>query len=263
MPPSAPHVDEPVADLEDPAPLYTEAPAEEPWPVEPPSTLLNQHALPIEPPAPLASEIETEPTSAEAWVTPEEYHSDSLKLDYRLLGLANPKVCTVIGKLGDATPTPMSVGGAGVYRPDGFRPAPWSGFAYDISPDGRTGLVLGTRILTARGEIPVEELIPGDTALALRGPALLPIVWIGRSVASPSPVEIDAGAFGPGRPGRSLRVGADHPIFMETMPVAARDLVNGETIRSVESEVEELFHIDVGYAEVLMAEGIPLASGSR
>jgi hypothetical protein len=251
---------ESVAKSEVAAPLYSEAPIEEPWPLEPPVTMLNQHTLPIDPPVPL------EPESAgasEPLALLDEYRSDTLDLDYRLLGLANPAVCTVTGMLGDATPTPMSVGRAGIYRPDGFRPAPWSGFAYDISPDGRTGLAIGTRILTARGEIPVEDLIPGDAALALRGPALLPIVWIGRSTASPLPVEIAAGAFGPGRPGRSLRVGADHPIFMETMPVAARDLVNGETIRNVESETEELFHVDVGFAEVLLAEGIPLASGSR
>ena len=263
---SAPHVAEPAADVEAASPLYSEVPIEEPWPIEPPSALLDEHVLPIAPPAPLEPQTDIVPLATEvteAPVFPREYRSDSLDLDYRLLGLANPQVCTVIGKLGDATPTQMSVGRAGIYRPDGFRPAPWSGFAYDIAPTGRMRFVLGTRTLTARGEIPVEELSPGDTALALRGPALLPILWIGRSVASPQPVEIAAGAFGPGRPGRALRVGADHPIFMETMPVAARDLVNGGTIRSLESEPVELFHVDVGFAEVLLAEGVPLASGSR
>jgi hypothetical protein len=92
---------------------------------------------------------------------------------------------------------------------------------------------------------------------------LLPIVWIGRSIAVPPPVEIDADAFGPGRPGKTLRVGADHPIFIATMPVSARDLVNGDTIRTLDTETAELFHIDVGVAEVLLAEGVPLASGCR
>jgi hypothetical protein len=201
------------------------------------------------------------------WAPPEilrhDYHSDQLTLEYQLLGLANPLVCTVIATIGDAAPTRLSIGRTGIYRPEGFRPAPWSGFAYDQAQDGRAGLVVGTRILTARGEIPVEQLIPGDSALALRGPALLPILWIGRSLADEAPVQIAAGAFGPDRPRKTLCVGADHAIFMQTFPVAARELVNGSSIRRLEQDVTELFHIDVGPAEVLLAEGIPLASGRR
>jgi hypothetical protein len=224
--------------------------------------------LPIEPPKPLEPAIADPDATLPAQEAPalairQYYSSDPLTLDYRLLGLANPIVCTVTGRLGDATPEPLTIGRTGLYRPDGFRPAPWSGLAYDVSPDGRTGLVLGTRILTARGEVPVEDLVPGDTALALRGPALLPIVWIGRSIAAPPPVEIAADAFGPGRPGRTLRVGADHPIFIQSMPIPAQELVNGSSIRILDTETAELFHIDVGFAEVLLAEGVPLSSGCR
>jgi hypothetical protein len=284
------HVATPEAALEEPAPTLPSPPVpiheflavaaeerarqEAPWPSKP----VDEVALPIAPPEPLESETTDpiaaapEPEIAEAplvegeMAAPEartDYRSDSLLLDYRLLGLANPLVCTVTGKLGDAAPIELTIGRTGLYRPDGFRPAPWSGFAYDVSPDGRTGLVLGTRVLTARGEVPVEDLVPGDTALALRGPALLPIVWIGRSIAALPPVEIAADAFGPGRPGKTLRVGADHPIFMQNMPVLASDLVNGDTIRTLETETAELFHIDVGFAEVLLAEGVPLSSGCR
>jgi len=45
--------------------------------------------------------------------------------------------------------------------------------------------------------------------------------------------------------------------------VSARDLVNGDSIRTLDTETAELFHIDVGVAEVLLAEGVPLASGCR
>lgn len=257
----------------------------EPAPVEPapmlPSRpvrieeLLGETIAPPEVPAPVITPhfaspppvFETDeaslPDEEPALLLRQNYSSESLPLDYRLIGLANPLVCTVTGRLGDATPIELSIGRTGIYRPNGFRAAPWSGFAYDVSSDGRTGLALGTRILTSRGEIPVEDLVPGDSALALRGPALLPIVWIGRSIAVPPPVEIAADAFGPGRPSRTLRVGADHPVFMQTLPVAARDLVNGDTIRVIDTETAELFHIDVGFAEVLLAEGVPLASGCR
>ena len=283
-PPVLPSAPAPIFDFlaEPVTPLYAAAPDEaaedqDAWPFEPPSSLRDREALPIEPPKPLepaiaapaaaavqsSSDATLEAKEAPALAVRQHYSSDPLALDYRLLGLANPVVCTVTGRLGDDTPKPLTIGRTGLYRPDGFRPAPWSGLAYDVSPDGRTGLVLGTRILTARGEIPVEDLVPGDTALALRGPALLPIVWIGRSIANPPPVQIAADAFGPGRPGRTLCVGADHPIFIQSMPVSARDLVNGDTIRILDTEAAELFHIDVGFAEVLLAEGVPLSSGCR
>ncbi len=217
----------------------------------------------------------------------------ALPLDYQLLGLANPAVCTVRCSLSGGTAVLLSAARTGIYRPDlhapdlhnpdlhtpdlhtpdlhaperhtsdGHSGAPSNGLGYNQSPDRRTGLLAGTRVLTARGEIPVEHLVPGDAVLTLRGPALLPLLWIGRSTAEDPPVEITADAFGPGRPRQALRVGADHAIFMQTMPVAARELVNGSTVRSLPAEAQALFHLDVGASEVLLAEGIPLASGRR
>jgi hypothetical protein len=165
-----------------------------------------------------------------------------------LLGLANPTVVTLLVRLAGA---------------QGFRAAPWSGFAYDIAADTRTGLVAGTRILTARGELEVERLLPGDSALALRGPALLPITWIGRSKATEPPIRIAAGALGPNIPRRTLCLAPDHPVFLDPIPVPASSLVNGTTIHAVDIDAAELFHIDVGATEVLFAEGVPLSSSQR
>ena len=274
---SAEAVDEGVPhSVAEPTPvMHGDFATKDPWPHEPPTIFGDEEMLPIAPPRPLEPEpsMPVEAAPEPYAMPPEEqapgaelrdyYGREQLTLDYRLLGLANPLVCTVTGQLGDAAPVGLTIGGAGVYRPDGFRPAPWSGFAYDVSPDGTTGFVVGTRVLTARGEVAVEDLTPGDNALALRGPALIPILWIGRSMAAVPPVEIAAHAFGPGRPGKTLRVGADHPIFMQSMPVLARDLVNGDTIRAVDGEAAELFHVDVGLAEVLLVEGVPLSSGCR
>jgi hypothetical protein len=182
---------------------------------------------------------------------------------YQLLGAASPDSFVVAGSLESGAPVGLSTGTTGVYRPDGFWPAPWAGAPHDSLSDDRTGLVAGTRILTSRGEMAVEQLLVGDLALCLRGPALLPILWIGRSTASSPPVQIAAGAFGSGRPRRALCVAAGHPVFLDGTRTTARDLVNGGTIRVLEIAAAELFHIDVGAAEMLFAEGLPLGSSWR
>ncbi len=184
-------------------------------------------------------------------------------LDADQLGLAHPLAITLFARLEGAEIYELDASASGIYRPSGCRPAPWSGFAYDEAPNASIGLAAGTRILTARGEIEVERLLPGDTALALRGPALLPIAWIGRTVTAEHSVCIDAGALGPNLPRRTLCVAAGQPIFLQAMPVAARTLLNGSTIRPAEREGVDMFHVDVGKAEILFAEGLPLSSGER
>lgn len=285
-PPSEPPAAELTAHHSEPEPLHAEAIADTHIPAWPEQTL-PQEASPTdaltwhgEDPAPLP-QAETQAAETAAHYDPEpaswphnddppeqpqthphtaESKSAHAPVQHQLLGLANPAVFTVRASLGDSDPVDLTTGRAGIYRPAGFRPAPWSGFAYDTTDDRRTGLAAGTRLLTARGEIPVEHLVPGDAALGLRGPTLLPILWIGRSSADEPPILIEAGALGPDRPRRALCVAADHPVFVDPIPAPARLLVNGVTIYSVDISPAELFHIDVGSAEVLFADGLPVAS---
>ena len=176
------------------------------------------------------------------------------------LGLINPVVITLRARLPETVAVLLEADTAGIYRPPGFRPAPWSGFSYDQPKNLSTGLGAGTRILTARGEIEVEKLVPGDTAMTLRGPALLPISWIGRTSAAQPPIQIEPGALGPNVPRRMLCIGPDQPVFIKPVPVAAHTLVNGSTIRRSDLAASEMFHVDVGRAEVIFAEGLALSS---
>lgn len=204
--------------------------------------------LPAEPSSPLnATETQVIPTVADQ------------------LGLASPEVITLRARLPSGEAVELDATGSGIYRPHGFQPAPWSGFAYDQgTQDDSTGVLAGTRILTARGEVEVEKLVPGDAALTLRGPALMPISWIGRSTAAAKPIRVEAGALGPNLPRRPLSLGPDQSVFIDPTPVAAHTLVNGTTIRPYDHDDDvDLFHIDVGSAEILLAEGVPLSSGSR
>ena len=216
-------------------------------------------AMRQEPPSPAPAPLPV--PAAPSAPSSRQYRNGGFMLDYHLLGVANPVVYTVTGSLHEPRPAPPAIQSKGVHSLARGRTTPWSGLAYEICPDGRTGLAAGTRVLTARGLVPVEALVPGELVLALRGPSLLPIQWIGRSIATAPPVRIAADAFGPGRPAAALCIGIDHPVFVDCQPITAQDLPAGTAAPA--GSATELFHIDVGIAEVLLAEGVPVASGDR
>lgn len=279
-PPASPHLAEPLHDPIEPEPEAV-AVAEMPPPapvVEPPPDIHHEpvHAaldiiVPDQAEAEDAggdAELELDdatdamPSDSEpAWPGTAELVGIPVEGDQ--LGLANPVVITVLARLAAYPEVELDASHSGIYRPQGFRPAPWSGFAYDQADDSRTGFAAGTRILTSRGELEVERLIPGDAALTLRAPALLPISWIGRSSATSAPILIEAGALGPNLPRRPLCLAPDQAVYVEPVPTRAGHLVNGTTIRALDGAEVDLFHVDVGTAEILFAEGLPLSSSNR
>jgi len=121
----------------------------------------------------------------------------------------------------------------------------------------------GTRIRCERGERRIERLREGDRVATWRG-TFEPIRWIGRrsytgwyARGNPEvlPVLIRAGALAEGIPTRDLWVSPGHAMFLDGMLIAARDLVNGESICQ-ESWVEEVtyFHLEFERHEILFAE---------
>jgi Ca2+-binding RTX toxin-like protein len=125
----------------------------------------------------------------------------------------------------------------------------------------------GTDILTARGEVRVEDLRAGDVVATLsgRGAPMQPVLWVGRRHvalagkpnAEPlSPIRIRAGALGGGVPTRDLLVSPDHCLFLDGALVPARLLVDGEAI-VVERGLAEVtyFHVEVERHDVLVANG--------
>jgi hypothetical protein len=137
----------------------------------------------------------------------------------------------------------------------------------------------GTRILTARGQIPVERLRPGDLVATLsgRGAPFAPVLWIGRRRvalaghpfgANLAPVRIRAGALADGVPRRDLLVSPDHCLYLDGALVPARLLVNGRSV-TVEHALPEVtyLHIELVTHDVVLAEGAPaetwLDAGNR
>jgi Hint domain-containing protein len=127
----------------------------------------------------------------------------------------------------------------------------------------------GTRIRTDRGDLPIEELSPGDRVITLSGEAQ-PIRWIGRRsyqgrfIAGNRrvlPIRICAGAFADGMPARDLWVSPGHSMLLDGVMVLAEYLLNGATIVQ-EERVEELeyLHIELDQHAILLAEGAPSES---
>ncbi len=130
-----------------------------------------------------------------------------------------------------------------------------------------TCFAAGTRVMTARGEVLIEDLRVGDlVVVAQSGAALQPVIWLGHTRvnvaahadrAAVAPIRITAGALADGVPQRDLRVSPEHAMFLDGHLVPARMLVNGTTI------VQETWCPEVTYWHVeLPAHGLLVAEGA-
>ena len=126
----------------------------------------------------------------------------------------------------------------------------------------------GTRILTTRGNVAVEDLAPGDAVLTRDGTTRA-VDWIGhRSIdcrRHPAPhqvwpVRIARDAFATGVPARHLYLSPDHAVLADGALVPAKYLVNGETIAQVPIDTVRYFHVALDRHAVLLAEGLPVES---
>ena len=134
----------------------------------------------------------------------------------------------------------------------------------------------GSLILTARGEIPVEQLRVGDIAVTTgRGGGLKPVIWIGTTTIDldrhpkpmhVTPVRIRAGAIGSNEPHRDLLVSPEHAIAFRDgdrnpILVPAVYLVNGASIlRESPHGKVDYFHVELERHDVLLANGLPAES---
>ncbi len=129
----------------------------------------------------------------------------------------------------------------------------------------------GTLIRTARGDVAVEDLQVGDLAVTTSG-AHRPIRWIGSRTLDPRrhprpreamPVRVAAGALGPNRPARDLRVSPGHALCLDLLGevlVPACALVNGATIVQEPVERVTYWHVELDGHDVILAENQPAES---
>jgi hypothetical protein len=126
----------------------------------------------------------------------------------------------------------------------------------------------GTRIATPRGEVPVEQLVAGDT-LSTNSGAAQPIVWIGtgRVLATrgrrnaATPVIVRKGAIADNVPYRDLRMTKGHSLFIDGALIPVEYLINHRTILFDDHAQEvSIYHIELAAHDVLIADGAPAES---
>lgn len=124
----------------------------------------------------------------------------------------------------------------------------------------------GTRILTPRGEVPVETLRAGDLVVTpLASHRVQPLTWVGhrhidcttaRDRRDVAPVLLRAGALGPGMPARDLRVSPEHAFLLDGRLVPARLLVDGlEIIQETWCSSVTYWHLELPSHGILVADG--------
>lgn len=144
---------------------------------------------------------------------------------------------------------------------------------HDGKPHGKPGgsgpmcFLRGTAIMTAAGEVCIEDLQIGDRVETVRGEAMA-VKWIGQHVYKKSglswnesviPIRISQHALDHQTPHRDLYLSPGHALFMDGVLVRAKDLVNGLSIAPAlaDRDVFEYFHVVLDTHEVILAEGVP------
>jgi len=156
-----------------------------------------------------------------------------------------------------------------VFMDAGFDPAEQYPLYYGFGDFSAPCFASGTRIASARGEIPVEALRIGDRVLAVRTGRFAPVAWLGRRRVDCRnaerghdiwPVRIAAGAFAADMPHRDLRLSPDHSVYVEGALIPVRYLLNGATVVQAPVASVTYWHVELAAHDVLLAEGLPTES---
>ena len=144
------------------------------------------------------------------------------------------------------------------------------------TPTPRPGscFLAGTRIQSAKGGVCIEELQIGDGVLTISG-QIKQIKFIGhrrvsrepsQSWTGAGPVKISRFAIDGKAPHSDLYVSAWHAIYIDSILIPAKYLVNGVTIVA-DAKPEALsltyFHIELDTHEAILAEGLAVESFLR
>lgn len=120
----------------------------------------------------------------------------------------------------------------------------------------------GTRILTATGDVAVEDLREGDMIVTLFG-KLRPLKWVGGQGfhgwflgKAHAPICFRAGSIAENVPNRDLYVSPAHSVMIGGKLVIADLLVNGVTVtQAATDERVDYFHLDLGQHDCVIANG--------
>ena len=131
-----------------------------------------------------------------------------------------------------------------------------------------------TRILTPMGEVPVEQLQPGDKVVT-RDNGLQELRWTGKKRVSGRelicrphlrPILIKQGALGPNQPERDMMVSPNHRMLLVSQQaellfderevlIAAKHLTHLDGVEQVDAVGVDYIHIMCDNHEILLADG--------
>ena len=125
----------------------------------------------------------------------------------------------------------------------------------------------GTLILTARGEVPVEDLAIGEPVMTTNG--ALPVRWVGRRTIrrngsaswhpSVMPIRVARFAIDDQTPRRDLYLSQGHSLLIDGFLIPVKHLVNERSITvdrdAKTSETIEYFSVELETHQVIFAEG--------
>lgn len=174
---------------------------------------------------------------------------------------------------GSGTTTVTASAGAAAYNSIVFTSA--YDFTTGTIPSGSASRLLltvtcfaaGTRILTDKGERPIEAIQPGDLVAVLRNgeKVLEPVAWVGFSRidlarhAKPelaAPIRVKAGALAERTPSRDLLLSPEHCLIIGGGCIPVKLLVNGASIaRECPTEPFTYYHLELVKHGILLAEG--------
>ncbi|NJM82870.1 MAG: Hint domain-containing protein [Tabrizicola sp.] len=132
----------------------------------------------------------------------------------------------------------------------------------------------GTMIATDQGEVPAQHLKPGDRVIT-RDNGVQRIQWVGKNhlflhdfQASPHllPIVVRQGSLGKGIPERDMMVSPNHRILVASdrttlsfsepeVLVAAKHLMAGQAVQTVESSGTTYIHFMFERHEVILSDG--------
>jgi Hint domain len=130
----------------------------------------------------------------------------------------------------------------------------------------------GTRLLTDRGEVAIQNLTQGDMVMTLDGDRHVPqaVKWIGhrrldltqhRQPNLAAPVRVLRGALGDNLPTRDLVLSPDHCLFLDGKLIPVKLLINDMTIvQERNARIVHYYHVELNRHAILLAEGAPAES---
>lgn len=138
----------------------------------------------------------------------------------------------------------------------------------------RHALPGGSRVLTAKGEMVIESLVPGDRIITRDHGMVVIRDVIRQEIARGSAmIHIPANAMGRGKPERDVLLPPDQPVVLrdwrartifgaKEARVAAQRLIDGAVIRPVPSQGGSVWCIVLDRPSALYIDGLELVSGA-